>query len=131
MEHVEHPMRALIGSRALLVNRAEELHEPARRHSIDDAGLEGAFVLDAPAQVDALDADARQHGARVFNANEIQKQVSREVAARRNHVPRQLVEPHRAADVPVNLRVRVACRGDAKRRPVGGAEEAIANGESG
>jgi hypothetical protein len=84
------------------------------------------LVLDATPQLDAREVQPLQCSLDRLHADDVQQQIGREVAARDDHVLRQLVHHHHAATGGVHSRVRITVRLDAVRRAVHRAEEAVA-----
>ena len=68
--------------------------------------------------------DGVLHGVQT---DEIEQQVRRQIAARRDHVPRELVHSHCLADGQVHLGIGVAIGEHAKWRAVIRAQEAVAH----
>ena len=71
-----------------------------------------------------------EHALHGLDADEVEQEVRREIAARRDHVVRQLADAHHLADRGVHLGVRVPLGGHSKERSVGGAEKAVPDVES-
>jgi len=74
--------------------------ETARRDTIADAMLEGQFVFHAATQVDAVESKGVELALEDVEPHEIEQQVRREIAARRDHVERQLADAHTAQRKP-------------------------------
>ena len=101
-----------------LVNHAEERDEAVRRDAVVEVGVERLVVFDAAREIDAANAVTREHLLRLVHLDEIDQQIRCQVAARHDHVARQVANPHRLADGGVHLLVGVAARRDAKGRAI-------------
>ena len=81
--------------------------------------LERPLVLDSPSNVDAVDSKLIETALHRLEADEVEKQIRRQIAAGRDHVKRELGDAHHLADRGVHLGVCVAIgRGrERERRP--------------
>ena len=104
--------------------------QPVRRHPIVEVGLEGLVVFDTARQLDAADAMTSQHLLRLIDRNQIDQQVGGKVAARHDHVPRQIADAHRLADGGMDVLVGIAAGSDAERRAVHEAQKTISDVEA-
>ena len=118
VQDVEHLARELRREGALLGDQSQQLHETVGGDAIVDPELERALVLDAATNVDAVDAELVETALHRLEPDEIEQQIRREVAARRDHVQREIGDAHHLADRRVHLGVRVAIGEHAKRTSV-------------
>ena len=85
------------------------------------------IVLDSAHEIHAVDAPSARARRAVFDADQVDEQVRRQLAARGVSCRRQVREAHRLADRGMDVAVAVAGRGDAERRAVDRAGEPVAD----
>ena len=124
-ENLEHVVGRLGQHAFPLVNHAKQADQPVCGDAVVEVRVERLVVFHAARQLDAADAMPRQHLLRLIDMNQIDQQIRRQVAARHDHVPRQLADAHRPADGGMHLFVGIAARGYFERRPVDEAEKAV------
>ena len=87
--------------------------------------------MSAARELDAANAVPCEHLLGVIHGYEIDEQIRGEIAARDNHVAREVANPHRLADRSVYYLVGVASGGHTKRRAIDQAEESIPHVQAG
>ena len=130
MEDVEHFAGKLRSERAFFRDQPKELHEPIGGHAVVDSMLEGELVLDATRKIDAAEMESFQHLLQVFQPQQIEQQVRRQIAAANDHVSRQLTDAHRLPHRPLHFGVGVALRQHAERAAVIRAPKPVSNVQS-
>ena len=109
-------------------DQPKQRDQPVGRDAVVDAVLERALVLDAAANVDAVEPELVETALHRLEPDEVEQQVRRQVAARRDHVLREL--GRRASSCRSRRAPRSSRRGRRAREratPSDGAEEAVAH----
>jgi hypothetical protein len=113
------------------VDHAEEGNEPVRRDAIVEIGVERLVVFDATRQIDAANAMTREHLLSRIHLDEVNQQVRCEVAARHDHVAREITNPHCLADCSVHTLVSIAPDRHAERCAVDETQKSVADMKAG
>ena len=114
----------------LIAKGGEESEQSLRGRFVVEIFLVRLRVIHAAPEIDTADASLAQNPLRVFDCDVIEQKIGREITAGNDHPLREIGNFRRPSDQPMQRRITVRLRVDAKERLIDRAPEAVPDVQS-